>query len=462
MSEPRLLALATAPPPYRYAQAEVRDAAPLLFDRDSADLHRLLPVFDNAGIAARHSCVPLEWYMQPHGWVERSRLFREHAVELLTQATLTCLERAGLSTGDIDAVVAVSTTGVATPSLDALIVERLKLGRGVKRLPIFGLGCAGGVIGLSRAVDLARAHPGARVLYLVVELCALTFRHGDNTKSNVVAAALFGDGAAAALISTEGEGPSFGVAGEHSFPEFPGCHGLAGQRGRTRRSLLARHSRSGAQRVQGGAGGFPEPLRPDARRSRRHHLSSRRGEGSGRAGGELRAAPGAMTVAREVLRDCGNMSAATVLFVPRAHPCPTPTRALSDVGAGPRLQRRIPDDRGLSLLPTILLLLAALRILELTIARRNTRRLLAEGAVEAGNAHYPLIIALHLAWFLALLLLVPPGRAPQWPWLLLFLLLQPLRLWVIATLGRFWTTRVISAHRWSGEAPSASSVIPII
>jgi methyltransferase len=98
----------------------------------------------------------------------------------------------------------------------------------------------------------------------------------------------------------------------------------------------------------------------------------------------------------------------------------------------------------LSLLPTILLLLAALRILELAVARRNTRRLLAEGAIEAGSAHYPFIIALHAAWFLALLLFVPPGRAPQWPWLIFFLLLQPLRLWVISTLGRFWTTRVIS------------------
>jgi len=98
----------------------------------------------------------------------------------------------------------------------------------------------------------------------------------------------------------------------------------------------------------------------------------------------------------------------------------------------------------LSLLPTILLLLAALRMLELAVARRNTRRLLAEGAIEAGSAHYPFIIALHAAWFLALLLSVPPGRAPQWPWLIFFLLLQPLRFWVISTLGRFWTTRVIS------------------
>jgi len=315
MSEPRLLALATALPPYRYTQAEVRDAAPQLFDRESADLHRLLPVFDNAGIAARHSCVPLEWYMQPHGWVERSRLFREHAVELLTQATLTCLERAGLTTGDIDAVVAVSTTGVATPSLDALIVERLQLRRGVKRLPIFGLGCAGGVIGLSRAIDLAKAHPGARVLYLVVELCALTFRHGDNTKSNVVAAALFGDGAAAALISTEGEGPSFGVAGEHSFPDSLDVMGWRVKED----GLGVLFSRD-----------IPTLVRSEYKAALDDFLNRfglTRGDLAGticHPGGakvldaleeSFELTPGAMTVAREVLRDCGNMSAATVLFV---------------------------------------------------------------------------------------------------------------------------------------------------
>ena len=95
-------------------------------------------------------------------------------------------------------------------------VERLGLRRDTRRLPIFGLGCAGGVTGLARAVDQARVLPGSHVLYLVVELCTLTFRHGDNSKSNVVASALFGDGAAAAIISTEGPGPAFGPAGEHT------------------------------------------------------------------------------------------------------------------------------------------------------------------------------------------------------------------------------------------------------
>jgi len=315
MPDPRLLALATALPSHRYTQDEVRDAAGQLFDRDSADLEHLLPVFNNAGIAARHSCMPLKWYMERHGWTERSRLFREHAVELLVQATLSCLDRAGLGIGDIDAVVAVSTTGVATPSLDALVIERLGLPRAVRRLPIFGLGCAGGVIGLSRAVDLARAYPGSRVLYLVVELCALTFRHGDNTKSNVVAAALFGDGAAAALISTEGEGPSFGAAGEHTFPN----------------SLEV----MGWRVKEDGLGVLFSRDIPSLVRSEFKPLLESFLEGLGLGRGDLAGTichpggakvldaleesfelpPGAMTVAREVLRDCGNMSAATVLFV---------------------------------------------------------------------------------------------------------------------------------------------------
>ena len=98
----------------------------------------------------------------------------------------------------------------------------------------------------------------------------------------------------------------------------------------------------------------------------------------------------------------------------------------------------------MSLLHALLIAIALVRLLELAIARRNTRRLLAEGAVEVGQGHYPLIVALHAAWLLALLVFVPAQRAPQWPWLAFFLLLQPLRLWVIVTLGRFWTTRVVS------------------
>jgi len=214
---PRLLALKSAVPPYVIAQAEAARYARSLFAQ-VRDIARLIPVFENTGIQRRYSCVPIEWYVAEHGWMDRTALYIENAVTLLETVTRRLLEEANLKTDDIDSIVVVSTTGVATPSLDALLVERMGLRRDIRRLPIFGLGCAGGVTGLARAADLARARPGSRVLFLVVELCALTFRKNDISKSNIVATALFGDGAAGAILSTEGEGPVLGAAGEHTWP----------------------------------------------------------------------------------------------------------------------------------------------------------------------------------------------------------------------------------------------------
>ncbi|MEO7054990.1 MAG: type III polyketide synthase [Rhizomicrobium sp.] len=214
---PRLLALKSAVPPYVIAQSEAAHYARSLFAQ-VRDIARLIPVFENTGIARRYSCVPIEWYLGNHGWMDRTRLYVENAVNLLETVTRGLLEEANLKTDDIDSIVVASTTGVATPSLDALLVERMGLRRDIQRLPIFGLGCAGGLIGLSRAADLARARPGSKVLFLAVELCALTFRKNDISKSNIVATALFGDGAAGAILSTDGEGPMLGAAGEHTWP----------------------------------------------------------------------------------------------------------------------------------------------------------------------------------------------------------------------------------------------------
>ncbi|MBS0281931.1 MAG: type III polyketide synthase, partial [Proteobacteria bacterium] len=199
------------------AQSEAAHYARSLF-AEMRDIARLIPVFENTGIRRRYSCVPIEWYLGDHGWMDRTKLYIENAVNLLETVTRRLLEEAKLQTGDIDSIVVVSTTGIATPSLDALLVERMGLRRDIRRLPVFGLGCAGGVTGLARAADLARAYPGSKVLFLVVELCALTFRKNDISKSNIVATALFGDGAAGAILSTDGEGPSVRAAGEHTWP----------------------------------------------------------------------------------------------------------------------------------------------------------------------------------------------------------------------------------------------------
>jgi alkylresorcinol/alkylpyrone synthase len=307
--------LATSVPAYRISQEDVARLSEVAFDRSKSDLERLMPVFGNAGIASRYFCMPADWYLQPHGWVERSKLYVDHAVDLLAEVALKCLAKAECRVEDVDAIVTVSTTGVTTPSLDALLMERLAMRRDTRRLPLFGLGCAGGVIGLSRAADMAIARPGQRVLLLVVELCSLTFRYGDNSSSNIVAAALFGDGAAAILVDAVGEGPTLGDGGEHTWPDSL--------------DVMGWHIKEDGLGVL-----FSRDIPNLVRRefwpivdSFLAHRQLRRQDLAGvicHPGGAkvmdaleegLAGASEAMRIARDVLRDFGNMSAATVLFV---------------------------------------------------------------------------------------------------------------------------------------------------
>lgn len=216
--DPRLTFLATASPPHNLGQDQIMAAADRLFDHRPEALARLLPAFANAGIKERQSVVPLEWLTKPHGWRERQTLYRQGALDLLQEAARRALEGAGLPPEAIDAVVLVSSTGVSAPTLDSFLLDRMPFRRDVVRLPIWGLGCAGGVLGLSRAADLVRAGH-AHVLLLVVELCSLTFRREDGGKSNIIAAALFGDGAAGAVLSRDGKGPRLVAAGEWTWPD---------------------------------------------------------------------------------------------------------------------------------------------------------------------------------------------------------------------------------------------------
>src|SRR5215469_13219191 len=124
--QPRLIALQSAVPPHVFKQSDVAARAAELFS-ERKDIGRLLPVFENTGIARRYSCVPIEWYSEPHGWQDRTALYVEHSIALFEKLTNALLAEAKLSRSDIDAIVTVSTTGVVTPSLDALIVERTGL-----------------------------------------------------------------------------------------------------------------------------------------------------------------------------------------------------------------------------------------------------------------------------------------------------------------------------------------------
>lgn len=327
---PRLLGLATAVPPFRLQQAEVIARAERLFDRDASEIDRMMGVYGNAGIETRYSCVPIEWYEHPRGWTEKNSLFLEHAVDLLEKAALEVLATVGLNAADIDGIVVVSTTGIATPSLDALLMERMGFRRDVWRLPVFGLGCAGGVLGLARAAAMAAASPGQKVLYLVVELCALTFRRSDQSKSNIIATALFGDGAAAAVISVGGaDGPEISAWGEYCWPNSLDIMGWRVEDD----GLGVVFSRN-----------IPAVIRGQFREAtdsflQRHGLKlSDISDFVCHPGGAkviealedaLGLARGTMEDGRAVLRDFGNMSAATVMFVLK--------RALSAGANGRRL-----------------------------------------------------------------------------------------------------------------------------
>jgi len=212
-ASPTLVSVATALPEHVISQDQARGFAETLFGPAlAADERRLLAVFDRAGIERRHACMPLEWFGRPHDLAESNALYVEHALALSSTAARRALERAGRTPADVDHVVFVSSTGIATPSLDAHLANRLPLRGDVRRTPLWGLGCAGGASGLARARDFALADPEACVLLIAIELCSLTFQHGDLTRQNLVAASLFGDGAAAAVV-TGPRGPSAALNG---------------------------------------------------------------------------------------------------------------------------------------------------------------------------------------------------------------------------------------------------------
>jgi len=197
-----LLSLATAVPPYVVEQSEAKLHAREAFGGKKALFDRLSGVFDNAGIARRHTVAPLDWYVDGHGWHDRNAVYLEASEQLFVDAATAAIEKAGLKPQDIDGVVTVSTTGIATPSLEARAAQRMGFRSDIRRVPVFGLGCAGGVNGLSIASRLALAEPGSIWLFVTVETCSISIRLDSDDPAAVVATALFGDGAAAAVVTS--------------------------------------------------------------------------------------------------------------------------------------------------------------------------------------------------------------------------------------------------------------------
>ena len=212
MQQCSLLSLATAVPPHVIEQQDAKACAREAFGGKKALFDRLAGVFDNAGIARRHIVAPQEWYMSAHGWHDRNAVYLDAAESLFVEAASAAIEKAGLAPDQIDGVVTVSTTGIATPSLEARVGPRMGLRDDVRRVPMFGLGCAGGVNGLATTSRLAASEPGTNWLFVTVETCSISIRLDSDDPAAVVATALFGDGAAAAVVTS----------GEHSIARIMG------------------------------------------------------------------------------------------------------------------------------------------------------------------------------------------------------------------------------------------------
>ncbi|GAA3908198.1 3-oxoacyl-[acyl-carrier-protein] synthase III C-terminal domain-containing protein [Streptomyces lacrimifluminis] len=185
--------------PHRRTQSEITDMVARTCLPEGTDRGVLDRLHRSAKVGSRHMTLPLERYAELDGFGAANDVFIAAATDLGTKAVRGALHAAGLTAADVDLLIFTSVTGVATPSIDARLVGRLGLRPDVKRLPLFGLGCAGGAAGLARMHDYLLGRPDHVAVLLSVELCSLTFQRNDASMANLVATGLFGDGAAAVV-----------------------------------------------------------------------------------------------------------------------------------------------------------------------------------------------------------------------------------------------------------------------
>lgn len=220
-----ITAVHTALPAHRYAQDDLTEPIGDLCLAPGADRALLRRLHASAGVRARHLALPIERYAALRDFGQANDAWMATGLELSEEALTGALREAGLEPADVDLLVCTSVTGIAAPSLDARLAGRLGLRSDVKRVPVFGLGCVAGAAGLARLHDYLRGHPGGTAVLLTVELCSLTLQRRDDSQANLVAGALFGDGAAA-LVARAGTsagpdatGPTVVATRSHLYPD---------------------------------------------------------------------------------------------------------------------------------------------------------------------------------------------------------------------------------------------------
>src|SRR6202140_5475547 len=215
----RICGVASAFPKNYYSQDIIREA---LKSRWSGKLERpqiLDRLHSSVGVQGRYLALPIAAYEELSTWGKANDAWIQAAEELGEQALCRALTHAGLATSDLGAVFFVSVTGVASPSIEGRLINRMGLSPNIKRIPIFGLGCVAGAAGIARAADYVRAFPDQAAALVSVELCSLTLQREDLSVANLISTGLFGDGAAAVILG--------GAEFESSGPEISGPKILA-------------------------------------------------------------------------------------------------------------------------------------------------------------------------------------------------------------------------------------------
>lgn len=198
---PRIAAVASAFPRHYYRQEQIAAALKRHWSDKLPSTKALERLLTRVGVDGRHLALPIEAYDDLTTWGKSNDAWIEVAEELAEQSICRALTRAGLSERDLDAIFFVSVTGVASPSIDARLINRMKLRTDIKRNPIFGLGCVAGAAGIARAKDYVRAYPDQTAVLVSVELCSLTWRRDDLSVPNLISSGLFGDGSAAVVVA---------------------------------------------------------------------------------------------------------------------------------------------------------------------------------------------------------------------------------------------------------------------
>ena len=267
----KIISTATAFPPHYFLQEEVVEALKTQWEDGLENAAVLERLHYRTGVAGRYFTLPLQEYPPLDTWGKTNNVWIETAERLGEQAIDCVLNKAGVDRKQVGALYFVSVTGVSSPSVDARLVNRMRLNPQIKRNPIFGLGCVAGAAGLARAADYVRAYPDQVAVLLSVELCSLTWQRDDFTVANLIATGLFGDGAVAVLVAgdqSQAQGPENSRNCLFLLSRYPGRDGLEDLREGLPGSAFPRCPDRGEGESGTGCGRLPGSARNDPRPGR--------------------------------------------------------------------------------------------------------------------------------------------------------------------------------------------------